>query len=218
MVPSYRRQVESSASEVVIRPAGERDVERIAEIMHGVPGPELVALMGGDRERAAAFGKGLVMLDLIPNKARTVVVAECAGAVVGVLQYMLDTSDAGVNLKRASLALRVAGPIRLMRAIPRIRARQRVELVARPGAFYVAEIHVEPSWRGQGIGARLLDWAEQEAMRQRRTHMALTTYSTNRARHLYERAGYTVTRERTDSAYERYTGIRGRVLMEKQLG
>jgi ribosomal protein S18 acetylase RimI-like enzyme len=86
-----------------------------------------------------------------------------------------------------------------------------------PDAFYIAELHVDPTRRSEGIGARLLAWADDEATRLGRTRLALNTYSTNRARHLYDRAGYSVTRERTDPRYERYTGIPGRVLMEKRL-
>jgi GNAT superfamily N-acetyltransferase len=208
--------VASTASDAIIRPATARDVERIAEIMHGDPGPELLAIVG-DRSLARAFGKGLVVLEHIPNAARPTVVAESDGGVIGVLQYTIGTSDAGVTMERVRLALRVAGPVRLVRAIPRLRARQRIELMPPSDAFYVAELHVDPARRSEGVGARLLSWADEEAARLGRPRLALTTYSTNRARHLYERAGYVVTRDRTDPAYERYTGIPGRVLMEKQL-
>jgi GNAT superfamily N-acetyltransferase len=208
--------VASTAGDAIIRPATVGDVESIAHIMHDEPGPELLGFVG-DPERARAFGEGLVKLEHIPNVARPAVVAESDGAVVAVLQYTLGTSNAGVTLERARLALRVVGPIRLARAIPRLRARQRVELTPPTDSFHVAELHVDPARRGEGIGAQLLAWADQEAARLGRTCLALATYSTNRARHLYERAGYVVTRERTDPAYERYTGIPGRVLMEKQL-
>lgn len=212
----YPRYVPSAAGDVIIRPAAARDVERIAEIMHGEPMPELLALVG-DPERASKFGKGLVMLERIPNAARPTVVAERDGAVVGVLQYTLGPSDQGVTMEGVRLALKVAGPVRFARGLPRLRARQRVELVPPPEAFYVAELHVDPARRSEGVGARLLAWADDEAARLGRTSMALTTHSSNRARHLYERAGYVVTGERTDPGYERYTGIPGRVLMEKRL-
>jgi hypothetical protein len=48
--------------------------------------------------------------------------------------------------------------------------------------------------------------------------MTLTTHTANPARRLYERKGFTVTRTATDPRYERYTGIQGRVLMEKAIG
>jgi len=47
--------------------------------------------------------------------------------------------------------------------------------------------------------------------------MSLTTHTSNPARRLYERHGYRVVETRTDPAYERYTGIEGRVLMVKEL-
>ena len=38
------------------------------------------------------------------------------------------------------------------------------------------------------------------------------------ARRLYDRHGFQVVETRTDRAYERYTGIEGRVLMVKDVG
>lgn len=47
--------------------------------------------------------------------------------------------------------------------------------------------------------------------------MALTTTTANPARRLYERHGYRVVETRTDTVYERYTGIQGRHRMVKDL-
>jgi ribosomal protein S18 acetylase RimI-like enzyme len=48
--------------------------------------------------------------------------------------------------------------------------------------------------------------------------MSLTTHTANPARRLYERHGFWVVETRTDTDYERYTGIEGRFLMVKELG
>jgi ribosomal protein S18 acetylase RimI-like enzyme len=206
----------SELAEISIRSAVAKDVERIAEIMHGEPGPELVGVVG-NRERASAFGRGLVRLERIPNAARPAVVAERDDLVVGVLQYTLSRSHSAVDLQRVLLALRVGGPIRTLRSLPRVRARGRVDLSPPPGAFYIAELHVDPASRGSGVGEQLLDWADERARGLGIGHMALVTHSTNRARHLYERKGYVVTASRFDERYERYTGVPGRLLMEKHL-
>jgi ribosomal protein S18 acetylase RimI-like enzyme len=205
-----------SGGDIVIRAATADDAARIADIMYGDPGPELIGLVG-DRTVAAAFGKGLVALERLPNDKRPTVVAERDGTVVGVLQYTVERNDERDGLATARLALRVGGPLRVLRAIPRMRARQRIDIGAPVDAFYIAEIHVDPSSRGQGIGGQLLAWADGEARRIGRLHMALVTHLHNPARRLYERHGYAVTRSRSDAKYERYTGTPGRVLMEKTL-
>ncbi len=203
-------------SDLTVRRAVVGDLERVAEFMHGDPGPETAGIIG-DRDLAAAFGKGLVELEGIPNAAKPTIVAQLGDLVVGVLQYTIGTSDAGVTLARARLALRVAGPTRLVHSLPRLRARQRVDLPSPPGAFFVAELHVDAALRNRGIGGHLLDVADREATKRGLQRLALTTYATNLARHLYERHGYSVTRRRYDRRYERYTGTPGRVLMEKTL-
>jgi ribosomal protein S18 acetylase RimI-like enzyme len=205
------------AGDLAIREADGRDLARVAAVMHDSPGPELLALIG-DAATASAFGKGLVELAGVTNPARPTIVAERDDVIVGVLQYSVDGSSETNVGDVVRLGLRVAGPVRFLRALPRVRARQRVDLEAPPGSFYIAELQVAPECRGEGVGGRLLDWAEEEARRRGLRRVALVTHSTNRARHLYDRKGYVVTQTRTDQRYERYTGIPGRVLMEKTVG
>jgi ribosomal protein S18 acetylase RimI-like enzyme len=60
---------------------------------------------------------------------------------------------------------------------------------------FVAYMAVEPSLRGAGIGAALLERAEDEARRRGVPYMALMVTEENAAaRALYERAGYAVER------------------------
>ena len=199
-----------------IREAGASDVERIAEIIHGEPGDESVALTGSV-DRARRFGYGLVQLDAIPNATRPTVVAESGERVVGVLQYTRGQSGTPITLGHVRLAVSVMGPIGVFRLLPRLRARTKVDMPIPLDSFYIAELHVDPKLRGQGIGGELLDWAEQEARRLGDPRMTLTTTATNPARHLYERKGFAVTTSATNPSYERFTGIPGRVLMEKHI-
>jgi ribosomal protein S18 acetylase RimI-like enzyme len=201
---------------VTIRPATKADVARIAEIMHGEPRDEALGLIG-DADLARKFGIGLVELDNIPNPAKPTVVALDERRVVGVLQYTRGESFS-TTPAHVRLALRVFGPIGVVRRIPRLRARSRVETPVPPDSFFIAEVHVDPKCRGRGIGGALMDWAEAEAKRLGATQMSLSTHTANPARRLYERKGFRVTRTATNPRYEKYTGIRGRVLMEKSIG
>ncbi len=81
----------------------------------------------------------------------------------------------------------------------------------------MAELDVDPQHRNRGIGGALLDYADAEARQQGYRLMSLTTTTINPARRLYERHGFGVVETKTDPAYQRYTGIEGRVLMVKEL-
>jgi ribosomal protein S18 acetylase RimI-like enzyme len=60
---------------------------------------------------------------------------------------------------------------------------------------FVAYMAVEPAYRSRGVGAALLDAAENEARRRGLPYMALMVTEENApARALYERAGYTTER------------------------
>ena len=78
-------------------------------------------------------------------------------------------------------------------------------------------MHVETASQGQEIASRLLEWAEQEAIRLGARLMTLNTTLDSSAIRVYERDGFIVTRTATHPSYERHLHVAGRVLMEKQL-
>jgi ribosomal protein S18 acetylase RimI-like enzyme len=82
-----------------------------------------------------------------------------------------------------------------------------------PRSFYIAELHVDPPCRGQGIGSALLEWAISKAGDDR--VMSLHTTTTNSARGLYDGHGFVIRTTRCHREYKRYTGIDGRHLMER---
>ncbi len=198
---------------LVIRRARAEDTERIAEIMHGEPGQEAVAIAGCE-EGARNFGMAMVRMPNSPQGWEHSAVAEMDGEVLGVLQR--NSGDMKITLSLAWLALRTLG-IGAITALPRLRARRRVDIPHPDAAYEVAELHVELSRRNRGIGGVLLDYAEAEARRAGYRQMSLSTTTINPARHLYERHGFRVVETKTDPAYERYTGIAGRYLMVKEL-
>ena len=200
---------------LTFRKATPGDTERIADIMHGEPGPEAVAI-AGCVEAARAFGVGLVRLPNSPYGWQCSSVAEAEGRVVGVLQTAASSTEIQVTPRLALLALRTFG-VGIISVLPRLRARQRVALSPPGETYHISELHVDPRLRGQGIGGALLDFAEQEARAAGFTQMSLATTTSNPARRLYERHSFRVVETRSDRAYERYTGIAGRLLMVKEL-
>jgi len=200
---------------VTIRGAGSSDVDRIVEIIHGVPVPEALAL-AGTADLAREFGAGLVRLDGIPNKDKPTVVAVDGDCIVGVLQYRVGGHATPITLDHVKLALSVFGPVGLLKRLPRFRARSRVDLPTPANSFYIDELDVDPLRRGQGIGGQLLSWAVDEARRCGIVNMSLHTTTANPARRLYERHGFVVTQTAVDRRYEAYTGIAGRLLMERR--
>lgn len=200
---------------VSLRRATPADVERIVAIVYGEPSAEAAALAGGE---AAARAFGRVLADAWPAASwPSSVVAEADGRVVGVLQHGDASEEFRPGPRFLLRVIGAIGPLTAMRSLPRGLALQRVRLAAPAGSWVVHEVHVEAEWRGRGIGAQLMAHAEDEARRQKYRLMALTTRTNNPARRLYERLGFTVESSRTDSAYERYTGAAGRVLMTKPL-
>ncbi|HEV8573550.1 MAG TPA: GNAT family N-acetyltransferase [Dehalococcoidia bacterium] len=200
---------------LILRAATPGDTNRIADIIHGEPGVEAVALLGG-AEHARALGMAIVRLPNSPQGWRRTVIAEANRKVVGIIQAG-HQAEFRLSPRLVYVALHLLGPIGVLRAVPRMRARRRVEQCAPDGAYHIEEIHVDPRHRGRGIGGALLDYAASEARRRAFEQMSLTTTTVNPARRLYERHGFRIVETKTDAAYERYTGIEGRHLMVKEL-
>ncbi len=198
---------------ITFRPARLTDVDRIAEIIAGDPGQQAIGI-AGDRDRARRLGIGFVKLEGSPQGWERTVVAELEGQVVGVLQAGPGIPSVGVTPAIALLTIRVFGT-GVFGFLRRFRAQERVHMQRPAGAYYIAELHVDPGLRGRGIGGALLDLAEERAREGGFPGMALGTTITNPARRLYERHGFRIVDQRTDPDYERYTGIPGRVLMAK---
>jgi ribosomal protein S18 acetylase RimI-like enzyme len=204
------------AEPVSIRHATADDVARIAEIVGGEPGDDIVALMGSV-ELARRYRADLVALEQIPNPARPTVVAQQRGRVVGTLQYRLGNRGRHGQLARLRLLLEFLGPLGVLRRARKLLASRQVYIPIPEESFYITNVHVETASQGHGIGTGLLDWAEQEAIRVGARLMTLTAAANNPAIRLYERHGFTITLTATDADYARLLDVPGRVLMEKAL-
>ena len=88
----------------------------------------------------------------------------------------------------------------------------------RPDEAYIYNVVVTAPWRGKGMGDRLLDYLHTEASRRGKRRVLLEVVSTNlHARHLYERNGYTVLRERRGLLSLLRLGVPPLLLMSKPL-
>lgn len=202
-------------TELTLRAATAPDTERIAELISGEPGQEAIAICGCV-EAARKFGMGLVRMPGGPQGWERSVVAELDSNVVGVLQADLNGKAFRPTLGMLTLVLRTFG-VGLVSVYGRYRARMRVQPSIPEGSYYIGELDVDPALRNQGLGGKLLDYAEADARHRSFRQMSLHTTTINPARWLYERHGFRVVETRTDSSYERYTGIAGRHLMVKEL-
>jgi [ribosomal protein S18]-alanine N-acetyltransferase len=84
------------------------------------------------------------------------------------------------------------------------------------GAFvgYIQTICIDPSQRGQGLGSRLLEFAEQRILQvSPNVFMCVSSFNLD-ARRLYERLGYKVVGELTDYIVRGHSEI----LLRKTVG
>jgi ribosomal protein S18 acetylase RimI-like enzyme len=202
---------------LTIRAASSEDQRRIASLIGDDPGREAVGIFFGDRRLARRMGVALAMLPESADGWRCSTLAEMDGVVVGMIQAGDDLPKFRPTARVVWTSLTIMGPIRLIRIIPRMAAQGRAQPTRPKGSYYIAELNVDPTYRNRGIGSALLDWAAEDAESRGFDVMSLTTTTINPARRLYERHGFSVTETVTDDAYERHTGIEGRVLMLKKL-
>ena len=206
-------------TDITIRPANVADLDRIYAIMCDDPMPDLLAIEPRV-ERARRIGALTIRNGLDIDLARTVL-AIVDGQAVG----LLETSRPGETSSVSPLAVlrvlvpsvMISGPRVLASSVRYHRARSRVQVERPKDAYYIGELDVHPQSRNRGIGARLMAYAEEQARTGGFARMALTSGITNPAQHLYVRSGFRIAESRSDAAYERITGIPGRMLMVKDL-
>jgi ribosomal protein S18 acetylase RimI-like enzyme len=203
------------AEQLAFREATAADADCVADLIAGDPSQESIGLCG-DRERARTFGIALARSSVLEGGVRTLV-GELEGRAVAILQLTEGIGDVRIRPAQAMIALRVFGPLGLLRGVSRARARARVDVRPPAGALHISELHVASEMRGRGIGGATLRHAEEQAHARGCHLLSLTTTTSNPARRLYERSGFRVVATRTDPVYRRLTGIDGRHLMVKRL-
>jgi len=87
-----------------------------------------------------------------------------------------------------------------------------------PGSWYVNAVATEPEYRGQGVGRKLMEWAEQVARSSGAGALSLIVAEENAgAKRLYEKLGYQVIARRSIVPFPRCPHAGDWVLMKKEL-
>ena len=202
---------------LTFRQANENDIKQIVDIIIGDPN-QLTTKVGmklySFTEISQARRLFTVMAKATENW-RTTTLAEMNNEVVGILQV------SGASLRMTPglfiTAVLLYGPFFMRKLMPRIQIQKRIQTYAPENAYKIAELHVAPSYRRQGIGGQLLTYAEKDARATNHSLMALQTWTNNPAKMFYEHFGFTVTDTKTDDEFERLTGATGNYLMIKEL-
>lgn len=211
-------EVSAGASEATFRRATRDDWPFAVDLIYGHPAPEVVAVTG-DPVRARAFGLrfGAAVAGHELDPERTVII-ERDGRSVGVLVGVTGPrSDLRIGPRLVWDAVRTLGLAGALRIAKFQRLRHAVSPQRPSRAYHIAEVHVVPECRGQGLGTAALDHAEDAARAEGYAQLSLITSTANPARRLYERCGFRVVETRTDPEHERLTGVVGRILMQKDL-
>jgi ribosomal protein S18 acetylase RimI-like enzyme len=215
VTPNISASTFSALPDVTIRDARDEDRDAIVAVFGSEPSDEQIGI-AGDAERAqrlrAVIGRSLVR----PESLAHTRVAVRDGRVVGMLQSG-DEAGERVDLRVVLGVLCIFG-FGVLDFLRRDRARAAVQIRRPADSLHIAEVHVLAAMRGAGIGAALLADVEHRARAAHRSALSLTTTTSNPARRLYERAGFSVIETREDPTYRALTGIAGRVLMVKRLG
>ncbi|WP_232209240.1 GNAT family N-acetyltransferase [Alkalilimnicola ehrlichii MLHE-1] len=198
--------VVEEAMDLSVRNAKAEDAPKLAELMNlageGIPA-YLWGRMAGPGEDALAFGARRVARTEGGFSYTNTYVAEYDGAMAGMLLgYRLpDPYEAGP-----------------LDEIPVV-VRPLIELEALvPGSWYINAVATDTAYRGQGVGRRLMDWAEHLAAASGAGVLSLIVAEENaRARRLYEKLGYQAIARRQIVPFPRCAHTGDWVLMTKEI-
>jgi ribosomal protein S18 acetylase RimI-like enzyme len=182
--------------EIWIRPAGQADAAVAAPLVH-MSGPAAFdQVFTKGRRRAEDFLRRAFADGAGEFGWRVHVVAERAGEVVGVGAGYDGSAPLGFMLAAARQILGCYGPVSGAGVIMRGLGVERVIPPPSGDMLYLAHLGVAPELRSRGVGRRLVDHLLERGAGKGYRRAALDVSTANpRAQALYERLGFTVTRE-----------------------
>ncbi|NLF74978.1 MAG: GNAT family N-acetyltransferase [Chloroflexi bacterium] len=142
-------------------------------------------------------------------------VAERDGRIVGTLLVGPMYYTPQENRAIEHYAVRALGMPRMLRAAFLLWL---ISHRAEPGEAHVTDVAVARDYQAQGIGQLLMEYAERWARDHDRARLTLWVAESNqRAIHVYEKAGFSVARTRSNLLTRFFFGIRRWHFMEKRL-
>lgn len=176
---------------MMVRPGAAADAGAAVPLMMATMGAFATHLFGsGEAQRAAAVVGQLYCRPRNRFSGQYATVVEIAGRLAGILVSYPASEMPRLDLGMARHLFSIYGAggfARFVgRALPLALVRE-----AYPGEYFINSLATAPDLRGQGIGSRLLAWAEDKARAVGCAACALSVALDNqRARALYERQGY----------------------------
>lgn len=144
-----------------------------------------------------------------------ILVAEREGRIIGTLLIEPIYYTPRENRAFENFAIRELGMLRMLRAAFLLWL---IGYRPKPGEAYISDVGVAADHQGQGVAQMLMEYAEQWAREHDRERMTLWVAATNeRAIHVYEKMGFTITRTRSNLMLGVVFGIQRWHYMEKLL-
>ena len=197
-----------------IRPARPVDLPGVAAVLQDAFNDKMRAIFCNHPEKVRNLLEAM-FVGPVGRGYDGLLVAERSGRIIGTLT--IEPMFYTLQEKRAfeALALHELGMPRMLRASLLLWV---LGHTPQEHEAYVDNVGVAEDCRGQGVGQLLMEHAEQWALDHQRTRLALWVAGSNAtAIHVYEKAGYTISRTRSSWLTRLAMGIRHWHYMEKPL-
>ena len=207
----------SRIDRMLLRPASEDEINDLAHLVVGDRSQaSTVALMRlFEVERLADIIEMTQVMIASTGGWQSMVVADRGRGPVGLVQ--VGEAFAAMTPEVIEFAHRFYGESFLELLGPRLAAMVRVQATYPPDCLLIAEIHVAPQHRGEGIGNSLLASVVERALAEGVRLLGLQTLTNNPARSVFETWGFKVADTRTDLDFEEYSGAAGYHLMLRHM-
>jgi len=197
-----------------IRPARLVDLPGMAAVLQDAFSDKMRVIFGSNPEKVVRLLE-FIYSGPVKRGYDGVLVADRDGRIVGTLLVEPMCHTSAENRAFESLAVRELGLPRTLRAAFLLWL---LSHQPEPGEAYISDIGVATDCQGEGIGSQLLQAAEQWARTHNRTRLTLWVAENNtRAIHVYEKAGFTVTRTKSSRLTGFSLGVRRWHFMEKPI-
>ena len=199
---------------VVVRPATLEDMPRVGEVLVEGFIHKFGTIFGCRVDRAPHIVAQIERL-MLERGSCALSVAEVDGQVVGVLELTARRERLSDIWGQLQIMLREVGPLYTLRATVGLVLLHEETVVG--DTAYISNIAVTADLRGQGIGWKLLESAEEWARAHGKGSLSLHVAASNPARHLYERFGFRLEKRIEEWLTERLFGIRTWLYVVKPL-